>query len=50
MEMTEREFAIKIRRMLLAVVALIEMRYGLGKHDAPVIQEIGADDSMVSPW
>lgn len=30
--MTDREFAVIIRRMLLAIVAKIEQRYKLGKH------------------
>jgi hypothetical protein len=30
--MTDLEFAIVIRRMLLAIVAKIEQRYKLGKH------------------
>lgn len=36
--MTDRELAIKVRRLLLAVVALIEEYYKLGKHSEPTIQ------------
>lgn len=42
--MTDREFAIVIRRMLLAIVAKIEQRYHLGRH-AEYVQEVERDSS-----
>jgi hypothetical protein len=47
--MSDREFAIVIRRMLLAIVAKIEQRYCLGKHADATIQEIHEEDSVVIP-
>jgi len=44
--MTDREFAILIRRMLLAIVAKIEQRYGLGRHADAQEVEVKAEDSM----
>jgi hypothetical protein len=37
--MTERELAIKVRRLLLAAVALIEEYYKLGKHSNETIEQ-----------
>lgn len=44
--MTDREFAVIIRRMLLAIVAKIEQRYCLGKHADAQQVEVSAEDSM----
>lgn len=46
--MTEKELAIKIRRILLSAVDLIELYYKLGKHAAHEIQEVEANDSLTS--
>jgi hypothetical protein len=43
---SEKEFAIKIRRLLLAIVALIEQRYGLGIYAAPEMVEVMETDSV----
>jgi len=41
--MTDRELAIKVRRLLLAVVAMIEQYYKLGKHTEATISETSND-------
>jgi hypothetical protein len=45
--MTDRELAIKVRRLLLAVVAMIEEYYKLGKHAEVTIQEVGERDNII---
>lgn len=44
--MTDRDFAIMIRRMLLAIVAKLEERYKIGKHAEPQAVEIGEHDTL----
>ena len=44
--MTDREFAIIIRRMLLAIVAKLEQRYKIGKYAEPQAVEIMANDTL----
>ena len=44
--MTDREFAVIIRRMLLAIVAKIEQQYKLGKYAPARLEEIDDGDSV----
>lgn len=43
--MTEYEFAVLIRRMLLNILSLIERRYSLGKYSGHIIQ-YNSNDSI----
>lgn len=44
--MNDRDFAIMIRRMLLAIVAKLEERYKIGKYAEPKSVEIGERDTL----
>ena len=46
--MTDREFAIIIRRMLLAIVAKMEQRYSLGKYAEARIVEVQQSDNITA--
>ena len=43
--MTEKEFAVIIRRALLLIVSAIEKRYKLGKHSEAETQEVSERDN-----
>jgi hypothetical protein len=44
--MNDRDFAIMIRRMLLAIVAKLEQRYKIGKYADAQPVEIGENDTL----
>ena len=44
--MSDRDFAIRVRRLLLSVISEIEKRYKLGAYSEGTIQAIDERDSM----
>jgi hypothetical protein len=44
--MSDKELAIKIRRLLLLIVSMLERHYKLGKYSLDMVQEISERDNI----